>query len=324
MEAEPPVSLDHEMRRTGFGSTDTAAIFGVDPWRDAYSVWTSKHFPPREDEQTPEKLLGQCLQRGIFDYYKATTGYNAEWRDQTVRHPQIPWLVGTPDAVVPDLRKVVEIKTILHNHNQWGSPEDGDIPEHYLMQAWHQMALLDYDTCDLVPLVRGGVQIYTIRRDPEVEKAMLQRLQEFWTRYIVGDEEPPIGPSEWTTNWIKQRFPNHRPDLRNATEEEVEWLESYADIREALEPLEERKAELENRLRRAVADNEGIVWENGKFTWKKTKDSEETDWHALACELLAHYPSNEEAQRLLARWTQPKPGHRRMRFVCDRATASAA
>lgn len=318
------MSIDHEMRRTGLGSTDTAAILGLDPWRDAYSVWVSKKEPAVwSPEPSDEMLLGTCLQQGIFDYYKRKTGYNAEWRDVTIRHPRNPILIGSPDGVVPDLKKVVEIKTISHNWNEWG-PTSDDVPDQYKVQAWHQMALLDYDSCDLVPLVRGEVRIYTILRDEEVIRQMQERQKTFWSRYVEGDEEPPIGTSEWTKNWIKQRFPHHSSDLREASEQEVALLEEYAGVRDRIEPLEDRKAHLETLLRKACAEDAGIQWPGGKFTWKRTKDKTAMDWEGLATELLAHYPGDEEAARLTAKYTYPVPGHRRIHFVCENVGNAAA
>ena len=319
------MSIDHDLRRSGVSGSDIAAIFGCDEWRDQYAVWLEKHGLISPAEASPRMKLGKYLEQGIAQYYADLKGYEILWCDQTMRHQKREWMIYTPDALVKGQKRGVDAKIAFWDQrHKWG-PTENDIPERVQLQAWWYMAALDYDYWDVAVLIGEEVpRIYTVERDPVAERAMLARAEEWYIRFIAGREEPPVGGSDFSTNWLKRHYSHHRPDLRDATEEEIGWLEAYASVRDLIKPLEKRKDELENQLRRAVADKEGIEWSNGKFTWKRSKDSMVVDWQALACELLTHHGSDEEVKRLLAKYTSTKPGHRTIRFTCDTVVETAA
>jgi hypothetical protein len=72
---------------------------------------------------------------------------------------------------------------------------------------------------------------------------------------------------------------------------------------------------LENLLKAAIKDREGLQWPGGKFTWRKTKDGTTTQWESLALGLLNQFVATEQERAdLLAFYTTPKPGYRKVRI----------
>ena len=189
------------------------------------------------------------------------------------------------------------------------------------------MAGMDYDMWDVAALIgEGSPRVYTLDRDQEAERVMLARVEEWHRRYIIGDERPAIDGSEAASIWLQQAFPTHkRPDLRPATETEIALLDEYALLRQAEKSLEPRRDLLESQIKEAIGEREGITWEHGKFTWRRTKDSKYEDWEPLAIALLHNFVKDDkERARLLAEYERVKPGSRRIRFEHDEVSEEAA
>jgi predicted phage-related endonuclease len=312
--------IDHDLRRKGISGSDVAAIFGCDEWRDAFSVWLEKkeNLPPCPP--TPRMRLGKALERGIIEYYSEISGHKAEWCDMTLQHPARPFQIGTPDALCMEERRGVDAKLVFWDQRKkWGETV-AEIPLRVQFQASWYMSLLDYDLWDVAALVgQEEPRIYTLERDREAERVMLARVEEWYRRYLLGNEQPPMGGGDDASRWLQQTFPKHRrPDLRAAHPDEVIMLDEYVQIRLEQNELAPRRAVLENELKLAIGAQEGLVWPGGKFTWRRCKDSLVTDWESMALALLIYHIKDEKAREVLLNdYTRTKPGTRRIRLDCD-------
>jgi predicted phage-related endonuclease len=305
---------DEQKRALAIGGSEIAAIFGAHDYLDEFSLWARKkgELPPQEEN--PRMHLGTFLQQGIAAYYSYLTGNQTEWRDKTERHPDYPFMAYSPDAVVVGQRRGIDVKYVSFDQSpRWGKTIE-DIPPHAVMQAWWYMAALDYLSWDIVALVVGAddLRIYTVVRDLDVERIMLRRARAWWERYLVGDERPPISGSELANRWLQKTYPRHRRgDIRKANPEQIAMLEEFAGVKQELDCLNERRKLVVAQIKEQIGDHEGLEWPGGKFTWKRTRDSERTDWEGLALLLLK---SQEEREKLLQEFTFTKPGTRRIHF----------
>jgi predicted phage-related endonuclease len=313
--------INAALRRQGIGASEVGALFGVDERRDAFSVWLSK----KDDADFVLKpnirmVVGKALERGILDLYTYVTGRAADWLDETQVHPQRPWMVYTPDALVRGERRGVDCKVVFWDQRRkWGATAK-DIPERIQLQCAYLMAGLDYDSWDVAALMgEGEPRVYTVERDLELERSMLAYVEEWHRRFIIGNARPPIGGTDEAAGWLKRTFATHRrPDMIAAGETEIDWLVEYAEVRAAQHGLDARQTELENLIKFAIGEHEGLHWPAGKFTWRKTKDSQIIDWQSLALALVTRdYPDPAERDDLIASFTHVKPGYRRIWFDSD-------
>jgi hypothetical protein len=169
--------------------------------------------------------------------------------------------------------------------------------------------------------------IYVIEADPEFDQFIVDTAEEKWRRYFERRERPPIGGNKISTEWLKRAYPLHKqPDMRPATDAEIALLTRYGQVRAQRKVLTKEIDELENKLRDAVKDREGLEWPHGSFVWRKTKDGTEIDWHAMAIALRTYYikdpdprKQEEARQKVTDEHTRPKLGHRYIRFTWDGA-----
>lgn len=92
--------IDHAVRARGIGGSEIAAILGLDPRRDAYSVWAEKLGLVRRKPPNERMEAGKFLEQGIAHWYAARTHRQVSWCDETTCHPDREWQVATPDALI--------------------------------------------------------------------------------------------------------------------------------------------------------------------------------------------------------------------------------
>jgi predicted phage-related endonuclease len=317
--------IDEAVRATGIGGTDIAAILGCDERRDAFSVWKQKRGELEREPPTPRMLLGKAFERGILQYYADLTGRELRYVDETLRHPSRPWMVYTPDALCIHEPRGVDAKFVSWDQRfRWGATAD-DIPAYIQAQAWWYMAATDLPVWDIAAVTSDGDPLfYTVERDGRIEAVMLAAAEEFYTRYLIGDETPALGASPETARWLKQAFPRHTaPKPRPATEPEVALLEEYAQARAEAKQTATEKTARENAIKFAIGDGAGLAWEHGVFTWKATKDTRNVRWEDLARgELVRSQRMPQlEFDELVKQYTDLRPGARRVYFRYDGAEA---
>jgi predicted phage-related endonuclease len=317
--------MDTAAHQYSIGGSEVGAIFGCDEYRDAFSLWSQKKYPHIRTARPWRAIVGKALEEGVLKLWEEVTGKKVEYCDKTMRHPERPYMVYTPDAFVIGERRGVDSKVVFYDQRgKWG-PTWQEIPEKVQLQCWWYMAATNYDVWDVCALIgEEKPRIYTLERNREVERAMLVRVEEWVARYLVGNEMPPPTGSEEAARWLQIVFPRHnRPDLREASEAEIALLDQLVGVRIAQKALAANRSQFEADLKVAIADKEGLTWPGGKLTWRKTKDRTDTEWKTLA-NLLLRSKTDEEAKHLLDAYTTTKEGGRRLLLQADQVAEEEA
>lgn len=110
---------------------------------------------------------------------------------------------------------------------------------------------------------------------------------------------PPIGNSDAAEAYLKKRFPRNIERLRDATEAEAALMKRAQAIKAQYDDIEAAKGGIENELRLAIGDADGICSGGTRVTWKKDKDTYGTDWEGVATELVS-VPCTAVADCLIA------------------------
>jgi predicted phage-related endonuclease len=307
--------IDHNLRRLAIGGSDIAALFGADGFKDAFSVWAGKKGGLELEPQTPNMMVGKILEPAILRLYEHIMEREVSYCDITYQHPIRPFQVYSPDGLVVGQRLGVEAKAVFWDKRaDWGWETD-EMPDRVLFQCWWYMSAMDYPQWDVVALLGEGLpRIYTVERlDARREETMLRRAEEWWLRYLVGDERPPLGNGDDAARWLQKTYPKQKADVREATAEEVELLEQYVLLRLAQRELVRDRNGLELAIKDAIREHEGLRWEGGRFTWRKAKDKEWTDWQSMAIALLHNFVKDEQERAVIeARYEHTKTGSRRI------------
>jgi putative phage-type endonuclease len=263
-----------EIRQTGLGGTDIAAVLGMSPWRSPFDVFLDKT-GQLEKGATNEsrKRWGQRLQRVIADAYAEETGREVEWVDKTIHHASRPYQVWTPDALCTKEPRGLDCKTAaLDQIRKWGDAGTDQVPDYVALQLHWYLSASEREYWDVALLIAGSdFRIYSLKRDAEVEGMLLQAGERFWKDHVVANKPPEITATDTTAEWLKKRFPKNDGAIRHATEEEIGLLLQYKTAQELFEVQEKRRDDVEMRVKTVIGDSDGLSFSGGYVSYKLVK-----------------------------------------------------
>lgn len=278
--------IPEEARRTYLGSHDTSAIFGLNPWRGPINVYMDKLGMSVQREDTPEQLQwGIRLQPAILDMFGERMGCQLE-PERFIRHPDMAWFGGTPDATIAGEKAGVDAKNIRWNRGEWGEEGTDAVPEYVAMQCHHFMTLLGYERWYVAALFGGcEFKFYEVVRDDDIADMIVKADSEFWHEHIEGQTPPDLDGSASYRKYIERKYPRDNGDVRTATPDEIDLLDKYRRQSSLLARRESKVEELKSRLCASVGESAGIVCDLGRVSYKTAKGRTTLDGKRLKDEM---------------------------------------
>lgn len=195
----PITTEQRELRRKYIGSSDAAAIMGLDPLRSPVDVYWSKTVDLPE-EKKPAFDLGNRLEDVICEWAADRLAVQIErnvWRthDDGIRAANL-------DAIVVGRPEAFEAKFSTEG-GLWGEEGSDEVPERVLLQAQHQIAVAGLDRVWVPALLAGPFErpqfrLYCVNRHEELIEAITEQELAFWTEHVIpgvppdGDSVPPL------------------------------------------------------------------------------------------------------------------------------------
>jgi len=149
-----PITEQQRQQRKGhLGSTDVAAILGVDPWRNAYSVYAEKTGKLEDDDREKGYLsAGNIFEPGIIRWAEDQLGpiITNEHGNAIFRKAEGFPIASHPDGLVEASNEPVEAKTAgLFGPlvEQWGEPGTDELPDRIIIQCHVHMLCTDKQVC---------------------------------------------------------------------------------------------------------------------------------------------------------------------------------
>ena len=257
-------------RKKGLGGSDAASAAGVDPYRDALTLWSEKCglIEPADLSNNEAVEAGNALERAIGEWYGKRYGRDVTLGVpfQLLRSPKWPWMFATLDAtqVIDGETGVVQIKNTSFAADAW----EESLPVGYEIQLTHEMLVAGVTRGTLVALHRGQqLRAYDRVLNTELADALVAAEEKFWS--LVEAETPPeAGPN--STDAIKKLFPRVEVADLVALGHEIDDADMELEgIRGQIGTLESRKDEIENRIKLLIGSHAGGVTPQGtRFTWK--------------------------------------------------------
>jgi putative phage-type endonuclease len=260
-----------EKRKSGIGASDAAAVFGLSPYKSPLALYFEKRGEIDVPVAEREALYwGRILQGPIALRYQHETGRQVEEPDPyaLLRHPTHPFIVATLDAKATPrdpLAKqppaggtgVVEIKNAgFFKREDWRD----EPPLAFQIQAQHQMFVSGAEWASIAALV-GGVQFFwaDLPRHNGFINVLVNKVGEFWSRIQSGNPPDPDA-SESTRLLLKQLYPKDTGEIITLpTKPWADVDEELSKIKAEQKKLQERRDELENKLKLAIKDATAAV-----------------------------------------------------------------
>lgn len=277
------------IRATGIGGSEIGAVLGFSPFQHPIDIWRRKCWPDLDDgKDEPLHLrIGRKMEEAVADLYR-------EDCDATVtpgrmfRHPKHAIVFATPDRLVvrDDEEGLLECKTTaaFYANQVWGPSWSDEIPDDYRAQVTWEMGASGYTWADVACLLHGReVRYYRVRWDEELFRLLLDGATRFWRDHVVTAKPPPPDGSAAYSQYLKAMWPKQtRIDRIPGNDLTAAWAKELLSLKAAQAHLEEERATLEQKLKLAIGDAEGIEGPGYVVTWKSNKERMDVDWEAVA------------------------------------------
>lgn len=289
-------------RKAGIGASEAAAVLGLDPRRSPLQVWLDKTGRLEEPNKENELLaFGKDVEPALARAYERATGRVVNLNSEVWHHPKYEEVLCTPDALTDNSSRLVQFKWETRWSDKFGDPGSDQVPDAYMIQCAHEMAVVGFEWNDLSTMHAGPpIRIYPLHRDRELEEIILDRVRSWWSDYVLKDVEPPIDASPEWNSYIQRKFPESRGEIVKVTEEDnpimFDAVREFFDC-EALADAHIDKAEfLKNQIKSFIADRYGLETMHGKITWGKSKDTtgSVTNWTSMLDEIGSDYKIGQE------------------------------
>jgi putative phage-type endonuclease len=252
-------------------STEMPALFGISPWMTPFELWHRKHDKLLVEIEENERMKwGKRLQNSIAEGI-------AEDRQWKVKHlgfmyNRIDQLrVGASfdsEASFTEEGKkrhvLLEVKNVdgLAFKDGWVINDDESVeaPLHIEMQVQTQLLVSHYEEAYICALVGGNHPVIIRRvRDAEIQKAIIEKVVEFWRSVDEGREPSPDFQKDY--EFIKQLFNKAQVGKIIKPEEEDDWMklvDKYSQVAKSLKELEIEKEAVKAELLMKVEDAEKV------------------------------------------------------------------
>lgn len=261
------------VKGTGIGSSQVAALAGINPWATPIDVWLlATGRAAFNSESSVATEVGSLLEPALVQLYARRRPIDPGRLVQphsTFRHPDHSYALASPDVFVMDGEQrvgLVELKVVgSRMAAEW---EDG-VPQYVRAQVAWQQFVLGIDTADVAALIDGtNFQIYTLVRDAETEVILHGLVEEFWRQYVETDTPPPPAPTESRREYLAKKFRGGRPDVIQVDDPHVIGLVmQYRAAKDVLGRAEAALEAVEAELKEIIGDCAGIAGNWGRASW---------------------------------------------------------
>lgn len=227
-------------RRNGIGSSDAAAVLGLDEYRSPLAVYVDKKGLLPEEPENRFVAWGTRLEPVVASWFEAETGKKVRRRRAILRHSERPYVIADLDRTVVGEHAVLEIKTSsAWNRDEWGGDQ---IPLRVVVQVQHQLSVTGYPYGYVAVLLGGNDARWTrLDRDDTLIAAMLDRYERFWRDHVEAGVEPPVSAAS-DADLTEALYPQEHEDktilLPSTAHDAIDYLLKARADRKAAEAAE--------------------------------------------------------------------------------------
>lgn len=162
-------------RNNAIGGSDSAAVLGLNQYKSAYALWAEKtgKVVPEDISDREAVRLGNDLEQYVSIRWSEATGKKFRRENNILYNSEYPFAHANPDRMVVGESAGLECKT-TSSFEIAKQVRDGNIPNHWLCQCVHYIAVTGCKRWYLAVLVFGvGFFHFTIERnDGEIAALM--------------------------------------------------------------------------------------------------------------------------------------------------------
>ncbi len=214
-----------EYRRKGIGGSDASVVCGINKYKSPFELWMDKTGQLPYQEAGEAAYWGTQLEALVRNEFTKRTGIAVNIVSQILQHEDYPFMLANLDGTCqhPDYGTCVfEAKTAsAYKIGDW----EDKIPDEYLLQIQHYMAVTGYKGTYIAVLIGGNTFKWKfIERDEEIISMLITLEKDFW-EHVQNGLPPALDGSSASAKFLAERFPESVPKSKIELPEAAEELE---------------------------------------------------------------------------------------------------
>ena len=200
-----------EYRKQGIGGSDASVVCGINRYKSPVELWMEKTGQLPYQEAGEAAYWGTQLEALVRSEFTKRTGIEVRQVKQLLQSEDHPFMLANLDGVCehPDYGPCIfEAKTAsAYKAGEW----DDAIPDEYLLQVSHYMAVTGYKAAYIAVLIGGNTFRWRlIERDDKLISMLIPFETIFW-KHVQGGTPPPLDGSDASAKFLVHQFPNSVP-----------------------------------------------------------------------------------------------------------------
>jgi putative phage-type endonuclease len=294
------LASDVDVRRSGIGGSDAAAVAGVSRWRTPMDVYLEKIGQAAPSIETERFRWGKLLEEPIAREFTHRYGIAVRRVNRTLRAKSADWQMAHVDRAVVGERAGLEIKTAdVFAADDFGEEDTDEVPPDYLLQCAHYMAVTGWDRWYLAVLIGYRLRRYIIPRDDDLIGQLTIIEDDFWHNHVVPRVPPAIDGSDASRRLLEARHADAGIEIE-MSDRLYELALQYGTVQREIKDAEERKDALGNLIREQMGDGSKARRGNVRIAWSNVT-SRRLDVEALRAahpEIAAEFTNESTARQL--------------------------
>ena len=268
--------MSHEewlnLRKMGIGGSDAAAICGLNPYRSAVHVYNDKTSEEINDVDNESMRQGRDLEEYVARRFMEETGLKVRKSNMMYRNKENPFMIADIDRLVVGENAGLECKTAsAYNADKW---KDGAIPEHYLIQCYHYMAVTGKMEWYIAVVILGrDFKYQKVTWDDEIINNLISIEKQFWKEHVEKGVIPEPDGSEICDEILDKYFQKAKKDSAVELRGFDEKLKRREEVLMLKDKLEKEQKQIEQEIKMFMQESEIAYSDNYKVSWSNVNTS---------------------------------------------------
>lgn len=275
----PTMDLGREewlkLRKMGIGGSDAGAVCGLNPYRSPMAVYQDKISEEINDTDNEAMRQGRDLEEYVAKRFMEETGLRVRRSNRMYRSVPHPFMLADVDRLIIGEDAGLECKTAsAYSADKW---KDGAIPEHYLLQCYHYMAVTGRKTWYLAVLIMGkDFQYRKLTWDDGLIRDLIFIEENFWNHHVIPHIMPDPDGSKICDEVLNRYFGRSNQGTEIPLVGFDEKLKRREELMKLSKQLEKEQNQIEQEIKIYLGSNEMGSSEKYRVSWS-TVDSERLD-----------------------------------------------
>ena len=217
-------------------------VCGINRYKSPVELWMEKTDQMPSQEAGEAAYWGTQLEPFVRAEFTKRTGIEVIHTMQLLQSEEHPFMLANLDGIcdVPDVGKCIfEAKTAsAYKASEW----EDTIPDEYMLQVQHYMAVTGYRGTYIAALIGGNSFKWKfVERDEELISMLIELEANFWN-HVEELTVPPLDGSAASAKFLAERFHDSIPKSHiTLPDTAADLLAQYDEACEELEIVTERK-----------------------------------------------------------------------------------